>query len=581
MEVININDIFGTPQAAQVQLSPDGSKFAFLSELFGKANIFVKSFDESMSTFITRELEGNISSFTWASNTRFVYSMDNGGDLHTKLYGMDIDGSGYTELTPFDDVTASIITSDKQRANHLLISMNNKDKARSDVYSMDFNTGDLHLVLENPGNIFKWLKGSGGIFGGIYYNRQKKGIAIYRDGEFLSIFATSAADILKVLRTGRDTYILTDNGAQFVRLASITEDGALTEIHSRDGFDTEGVIWTEGGLPGGVIYEPDGRETDFFDPKIEEKYRNIGMYYPDANIDFMGRKGERELYYIHSDKMPPIWIVWYPGENYPDIIAEERRNIDEQETFSMEFAMAEGKIPCYLTFPNGSRKGHKMIVQPHGGPFSRTYKDWKERAQFLAGLGYLVMHVNFRGSTGYGRKHREAGYRAWGTIMQEDIITATKWAIEKGYADPEKIGILGSSFGGYSALWALIRHSDMFRCAVAICPVTDLIDLWENPRPEELLLEGQYEIELGRSENVDLKAQSPITFWQEIDRPLFLAHSENDSIVPISHSERFGEFIRHEDFHYYIIENDGHLLSDGQNRVDLYYQIKDFLGKHL
>ena len=581
--MINVRDYFGNHLYNQVQISPNGKNFAFISDLFGKLNVFVKAFDSEMNaskdaSFITCETEDNIWSFSWVSPERIVYLKDTNGNLSFRLMGINIDGTNSTQLSKCDGITILGTRSE----NKIYITQNCRDRARSDVFSVDAFKENPELILENPGDIHQWIIGKDGVFGGVYYNGEIKGLKILKDEKFHTVFQCKATDELKVVKTGEEILLLTDANSEYIRLIKVIDSDNQELIHAKEGFDIHNIIWTKTGDLGGIVYYSDIKHVEFIDKELEATYDKIKAFYPESDIDMLSETNGKKLVKISSSNQPSKWGLWFADDNYVDEITAERPN-DYYQMLGVKASINKG-LPCYLTFPKNGRKNLATIILAHGGPFSRTYPEFKNRAQFLAGLGYLVMHVNFRGSTGYGKAYREAGFKTWASDIQDDIIKATKWLISERYADPKKIGILGTSFGGFSALWAVIRHRELFKCAIAINPVTDLLELAENPRPEDILLQEKFNLEMGHpiGDRELLISQSPINRWAEVKSPVFIAHSSDDTIVPKSHSDRFAEFLSsRDDFTYKTIEEDGHLVSDAQNRIDLFYEIELFLRKYL
>ena len=146
-------------------------------------------------------------------------------------------------------------------------------------------------------------------------------------------------------------------------------------------------------------------------------------------------------------------------------------------------------IPTLIThprrttaMPQGAKVPAPMVVLVHGGPNVRgTRWGWEPSAQFLASLGYLVVEPEFRGSLGYGFRHFKAGWRQWGQAMQDDVTDVTRWAVERGLADPDRVCIAGASYGGYAALMGMIREPKLYRCAINWVGVTDMELLYTVP----------------------------------------------------------------------------------------------------
>jgi dipeptidyl aminopeptidase/acylaminoacyl peptidase len=206
----------------------------------------------------------------------------------------------------------------------------------------------------------------------------------------------------------------------------------------------------------------------------------------------------------------------------------------------IEYEASDGlRLPGYLLLPPGA-KGRKLplVLLVHGGPWSRVV--WSDldhdedllRAQFLANRGYAVLVVNYRGSTGYGRTHMTAAVGQFGKAMQQDLFDGVRWAIDAGIADPERIAVVGYSYGGYAALMALAQQSTMFACGIDIAGPTDLARLIETFPPYwELELSYWYSYVGDPAVAVDrarMAAVSPINLAQQIGRPLLVIQGATD-----------------------------------------------------
>jgi dipeptidyl aminopeptidase/acylaminoacyl peptidase len=160
------------------------------------------------------------------------------------------------------------------------------------------------------------------------------------------------------------------------------------------------------------------------------------------------------------------------GGAHPQI---DRREMAQTDFFRIE-ARDGRRIPAYLTLPAGEpKKPLPMVVLVHGGPWVRGMSwRWDAEVQFLASRGYAVLQPEFRGSTGFGREHFEAGFKQWGRAMQHDVADAARWAVKQGHADAQRICIAGASYGGYAVLMGLINDPDLYRCGIDWVGVSDI-----------------------------------------------------------------------------------------------------------
>nr|WP_281501521.1 alpha/beta fold hydrolase [Kordiimonas laminariae] len=241
-------------------------------------------------------------------------------------------------------------------------------------------------------------------------------------------------------------------------------------------------------------------------------------------------------------------------------------------------------IPSFLTFPAGKEdtKSLPAIILPHGGPFGvRDDAHWDYWAQFYASRGYIVLQPNFRGSGGYGRTHRYSGFNQWGGKMQDDLTDATKWLISEGYADPERICIVGGSYGGYASLMGLITEPDLYKCAISINGVTNLPRIKRDDKNNSI--GGRNWIKRMGLDGVDDEQVSPYHRAQEIKVPVMLISAEDDTRVSYRQSGQMHTRLRElgKDSTYIKLDDGGHSLVTAKARHTLLTETEKFLQKHI
>ena len=245
------------------------------------------------------------------------------------------------------------------------------------------------------------------------------------------------------------------------------------------------------------------------------------------------------------------------------------------------------KIPSILTLPTDTskRKNLPLIVLPHGGPEYHDSLQFHWLAQYLAAKGYMVLQPNFRGSNGFGFALRDSGYGEWGKRMQDDVSDAVAALVKAGYVDPDRVCIMGGSYGGYSALAGGAFSSELYRCVIAIAAVSDLplmlktvkylnagshwvISYWENS--------------MGASDVKNLRLISPINAAEKFQAPVLLVHGKHDTVVPIKQSELMYKALKRakKDVEFVKLEGEDHWLSDSTTRLQLLDAVNIFLDKH-
>ena len=247
------------------------------------------------------------------------------------------------------------------------------------------------------------------------------------------------------------------------------------------------------------------------------------------------------------------------------------------------------KIPGYLTLPPG--KGSKnlpMVVMPHGGPELRDYVTFDNWAQMFANRGYAVFQPNFRGSGGYGKRYLEAGYRQWGRLMQDDITDGVKALIKDGTADPNRICIVGASYGGYAALAGGAFTPELYKCIVSISGVSDLVAMIENDRFEgggrDSFRFRYWKTWVGdpRTDAQEMKAFSPVNHAAKFTAPVLLIHGrEDDNVVP-TQSLAMEKALKKagKPVEYILVDYQGHSFV-GPARLDLLKNLERFVATHI
>lgn len=305
------------------------------------------------------------------------------------------------------------------------------------------------------------------------------------------------------------------------------------------------------GVLEGVCYWIDTHECDFKDGELNRTFRGIAKYFSNVRniapisisddgkwwlLSVIGAT-EPETYYLYDWKNREVTRL---GARYPDL-PESR--LAPMERFA--YLAADGtQIPGYLTRPPGTTSGPlPLIVMPHGGPEVRDALTFDLTAQFLATRGYLVFQPNFRGSGGYGVAYANAGHGQWGGLMQSDVTDGVKRLIASGQADPERICIVGSSYGGYAALIGGAQNPELYKCVVSRAGVSDLVKMmkWERGQGggETSARFTYWRKSIGDPEDdrTKLQAVSPITFASAYRPPVLLIHGAEDGVVPAVQSK--------------------------------------------
>jgi dipeptidyl aminopeptidase/acylaminoacyl peptidase len=270
-------------------------------------------------------------------------------------------------------------------------------------------------------------------------------------------------------------------------------------------------------------------------------------------------------------------------------LAEIAPWLDEKELVEMKpisYRSRDGlTINGYLTLPRGGGKNLPLIVNPHGGPWARDAWTYNSEVQFLANRGYAVLQVNFRGSTGYGRKFWEASFKQWGKKMQDDVSDGVAYAIREGIADPKRVAIYGASYGGYATLAGLAFTPELYACGVDYVGVSNLFTFMKTIPPYwKPMLDMLHEM-VGHPERDKalLEEASPVMHAGQIRAPLLIAQGAKDPRVNVDESDQMVAALKKRgvDVEYVLKENEGHGFLNEENRFEFYEAMERFFAKHL
>ena len=599
--LIPMKDFFRNPQKIGFSLSPDGTHFAFLQSWEDRLNIFTQKIGEEKEIRITESSERDIAGYLWANDQRIVYAQDDAGDENFKLYAVDIDGSDRKILTPFEEVRVLLVDDLEDDPDEMLMTINYRDKRLFDVYRININNGEMEMVAKNPGNIVGWLTDHDGKLRIATTSDGVNKSILYREKEsdpFEVMITTSFKETLAPLFFTFDNqylYISSNLGRdkQAIFKYDIVHHQFLEEIYSHPEVDVSTLLKSEKQKKiTGVAYFTDKRKYHFFDQERKTLQEELEQRFPGYEVVIADRsKDENKLIIVtYSDKVLEAYYFY-------DLITGEFKKIVEISPWLDEEFMADMQpiqytsrdgliIHGYLTLPRElPSKDLPVVINPHGGPWARDYWGYNPEVQFLANRGYAVLQMNFRGSTGYGRKFWELGFKEWGRKMQDDITDGVNWLTEKGIADPDRIGIYGGSYGGYAALAGLAFTPDLYACGVDYVGVSNILSWFEAIPPYwEPLRDMFYEMVGDPEKEMELlKAASPLFHVDNIKVPLFIAQGANDPRVPKAESDQMVEAlkVRGIEVPYMVKENEGHGFANEENRFDFYRAMEKFLGKYL
>jgi dipeptidyl aminopeptidase/acylaminoacyl peptidase len=611
--VFPLRDFFANPAQAYFRVSDDGRWLSWMQPAVGdggatpRMNIFVQALEGSKPTGapkqMTRESARDINNYFWKGGSTLLYQKDFGGDENFHVVAVDVTTGKVVDLTPHDGARAEIVDNLEEDPDHVLVQHNKRDKQAMDLYRVHVRTGAETLVATNPGNVLGWVTDHQG----------KVRMAVASDGVNNKILyrATEAEPFKTVIETDFRTEVQPlffdfDNKQVFLLSNRSRDLKALVKWDPAKP-EAEQVVWEHPKVDlGGATYSKlrkvlttaeyaddlPGRHV--FDAKTAALMDTLKKRLPGYQIDVQAgtRAEDKFIIAAYNDRTTGTRYLFDAKAGTLDKLAVLNPKLPETAMATMKpirYTARDGlEIPGYLTLPVGRpAKNLACVVNPHGGPWARDMWGFNPEVQFLANRGYCVLQMNFRGSTGYGRKFWEASFGQWGLKMQDDVTDGAQWLIKQGIADPKRLGIYGGSYGGYATLAGITFTPDLYAAAVDYVGVANLFTFmktippyWEPFRQQMYAMVGNPD---DPKDNARLAATSPVLHADKIKTPLLVAQGAKDPRVNKAESDQMVEALKKRGVtvQYIVKDNEGHGFRNEENRFEFYEAMEAFFGKHL
>jgi dipeptidyl aminopeptidase/acylaminoacyl peptidase len=607
---------FGDPEISGAQLSPDGKFITFLKPFEGTRNVWVKRTTEPFSAAkpLTNETKRPIPAYFWSRDSKYVlYVQDQGGDENYNVYAVDPAEAPATgarvpkarNITDAKGVRAEIFAVPESDPDLLYVGLNDRDKAWHDLYKVKISTGEKTLLRKNTDRISGWVfdtKDNLRLAVRSAENGDTEFLRVDTDG-FKKIYSCGVFEScapVQFEKTDKQVYLITNKGddVDLISLAlmdpatgtaTIVESDPLKRVDLGDAKFSERtheLIST--------IYT-DAKDRIYWKNKAwEADYKWLQAKLPGKEIAFGSSTKDETLFVIsaNSDTEPGETYLFDRKAKKLELQYRIREKIDRTSLAHMKsvsYKSSDGlEIPAYLTLPKGMpEKNLPLVVFPHGGPWGRDTWGYRGYSQFLANRGYAVLQMNFRGSTGYGKKFLNGGNLQWGEKMQDDITWGVKYLVAEGIADPKRVGIMGGSYGGYATLAGVAFTPDVYAAAVSIVGPSNLITLldsippyWEAGRVIFYKRMGDPTTPEGKAQ---LARQSPLNSANKIKTPLLIAQGANDPRVNKAESDQIVIALRDRGFPvgYIVAPDEGHGFARPVNNMSLFAAAEKFLAQYL
>jgi dipeptidyl aminopeptidase/acylaminoacyl peptidase len=604
----DVRDFFGKPERSFFRLSPDGKTLGFMQPYERRQNLHVVLLppdgtapDFTKARRLTAETERDIAGFFWKGNSHVIYVKDFGGDENYHVVSANVLSGKVKDLTPLPKIRASIVDDLEDDPDHVLAQHNNRDSKVFDVYRINVITGNSTLVAQNPGNITHWLTDHAGRVRIATTTDGVNSSLLYRPSEkdpFKTVLTTdfrTSVDPLFFTFDNKSLYALSNRGRDKTALVILDpntgkESKPLFENPDVDldgaSFSRKRKVLTQ------ASFNTWKEQRHFFDPETKALFARLQEKLPGYEVVIQNENLAEDMFVVaaYSDRTPGTRYVYSAMSDTLTTLGEINPRIDPAHmatTKAVTYTTRDGlKINGYLTLPvNREARNLPVIVNPHGGPWSRDSWGFNPEIQFLANRGFAVFQMNYRGSTGYGRAFWEKSFKQWGQTMQDDITDGVAWLIKEGIADPKRVGIYGGSYGGYATLAGVAFTPDLYAAAVDYVGVANLFTFMNSIPPYWApYLKMMHEM-VGDPEKDKglLSATSPVFHADRIKTPLFVAQGANDPRVNKNESDQMVEALRKRgvEVQYMVKDNEGHGFHNEENQFDFYGAMEAFFSKYL
>ena len=594
--------LFGNPDRAAPQISPDGKHLAYLRpDDKNVLQVWVRTVGKEDDQAITADPKRGIRQYYWAfDNKNLLYLQDAGGDENFHLYGVDLETKKTRDLTPFEGVRVQGVDLDSKFPDQAIIGLNKRIKSAFDAHRLTLSSGDLKLDTENPGNMTGWTTDANfevrAATAALPSGETQLKVRDKPGAEWKTLRTWSAEEQGSAAGFGLDAntlYIVGNHDANAVRLLKLDlATGKETPLASDKEYDLSGALMDDKKrIPVAASFTKARSEWVPLDDSVKADLETLKtVRRGDFTISSKTTDDTKWLVAYTTDDGPVAYYLFdRPTQKATFLFVNNSRleKLKLARTEPVEYKAKDGMtIHGYLTVPVGVEpKNLPTVLYVHGGPWARDTWGYNPTIQWLANRGYAVLQVNYRGSTGYGKAYLNAGNREWAGKMHQDLVDGVDWLVKSGISDPKKVGIAGGSYGGYATLVGLTFTPDVFACGVDIVGPSSIPTLIKSIPPYWKPLRGLFDSRVGNidTEEEFLKQRSPLYLADRITKPLLIGQGANDPRVKQAESDQIVAAMRgaKKEVQYVVYPDEGHGFARPENRLHFFAVAEEFLAKHL
>ncbi len=605
--------LFGNPDKTSPRLSPDGSRISYLAPVDGVLNVWVGPADDlAAAKPITHDKKRGIRSQAWAfTNRHILYIQDENGDENWHVYSVNLDTGETKDLTPLPKVNAQLTGVSHRSPLEVVVGINDRNAQLHDLHRINVDTGERTLLAENQqGFIGYSLDDDLRVRFGQKFAADG-GTEIYQpasDGSWEVHTKVPMEDSLTTAiigfdKSGDTAYLMDSRGR---------DTGALVALNLTDGTSQVLVANELADVGAGILMHPTEntlqavpvtylrREWEILDAAVGEDFAALAKV-ANGEIEVVSRTLDDQQWLVAflMDDGPVRYFHYDRNSKQARFLFTNRKALEDQPLVKMHSLVIESRdglnLPSYLTLPAGTdTDGDGRPSEPvptvllvHGGPWGRDDWGFDPLHQLLANRGYAVLSVNFRASTGFGKEFLNAGNQEWAGKMHDDLIDAVNHAVAERISTPDKIAIMGGSYGGYATLVGLTFTPEVFACGVDIVGPSNILTLLSTIPPYwqpivQLFKDrvGDFTADEGKRM---LTQRSPLSHVDKIAKPLLIGQGANDPRVKQAESDQIVAAMKDKNIPvtYVLFPDEGHGFVRPENNLAFFAVAEAFLAREL
>ena len=611
---IPINDFFKTPEKSSFRISPDGKYLSYIKPDKQKQNLYVVPVADVMNGIGNEKLAADLGAFArnyqWTFDNQIVFTQRNPLTAENKVCVMDMNSFKIRDLLAEKNVSVHISSPIRQTPDQITIEMNKRDSLYFDIYRLNIKTGELKTYYVNTDKVTDWYPDAEGK---VLLAKQSDGVdetILYRANEnapFKAIIKNNFTESVRPI-----AFTVLKNA--FYALSNVNRDKtALVTINPLTGKEEQVVFASDKADILDVPYSNNKHRLDFASwqeekPKkhflngdAERMYKSL-MKHPELSgneVNVMSSDTSEGKFIVRAstDRDPGAVYLYQSKDDNLRLLVKNAAFPSDQlcEMRPVSYKATDGTtINGYLTLPQGDSTNLPVVVMPHDGlavPFNRDTWRYNADVQFLANRGYAVFQPNFRGTYGYGKAFYKAGFKQAGGLVQDDITDGVNWLIANKIANPKKIAIYGTGFGGFSALYGLAFHQKLYSCAILRNPLINFFSYISNVPPfVQPSIQMMYEKVGDPIKDADqLRTISPAFYPEKIKMPLLIFPASVFDTHPNASQNELNQFVKNVKRHGVTVQYKPTDRSNLRNqtgrgnrdRIAMYTEIEKFLDSQM